>query len=253
MSSSFLSSFLRKKFAILTIIILTFNLFCLQPNSIPRPVTSQPTVKPFIPSTPQGLRNVEQYQQPTLASHLFPVRIIFISAYSHVHVYIRLLICSTHLTQVNANSTYQQAGNQAGGAHVPVSSQVAPPAHKMQQGVTPTAGPRGFMQVNNAGVQRPGMEPMQPPSPTHSSAASAPVAPAAPPPTVQTADTSNVPGNKTFYNYSVKKIKQGDFKFYLSGTIILFIKCSLAILKLLTAYFMFRHLYLYLGVNWKSF
>lgn len=102
------------------------------------------------------------------------------------------------MTQGSANSSYQQAGNQAGGAHVPASSQVAPPAHKMPQGVTPTPGPRGYMQVNNAGVQRPGMGPMQPPSPTHSSAPSAPVAPAASPPTVQTADTSNVPGDKPF-------------------------------------------------------
>lgn len=101
-----------------------------------------------------------------------------------------MLICGTHLTQG------QQAGNQVGGAHVPVSSQVTPPVHKMPQGVTPTTGPRGYMQVNNAGVQRHGMGAMQPPSPTHPSPASAPVAPAAPPPTVQTADTSNVPGEK---------------------------------------------------------
>ncbi|KAL8154969.1 hypothetical protein AgCh_000362 [Apium graveolens] len=140
-----------------------------QPNSAPRPVTSQPAVKPFVPSTPQGLRNVEQYQQPTLASQLYPV---------------------------SANSSYQQAGNQTGGAHVPVSSQGGPPVHKMPQGVTPTPGPRGYMQVNNAGVQRPGMGPMQPPSPTHTSPAPAPVAPAAPPPTVKTADTSNVPASQ---------------------------------------------------------
>lgn len=155
-------------------------------------------MKPFVPSTPQGLRNVEQYQQPTLASQLYPVCIISIFSYAHVHVYICLLICSSHLTQGSANSSYQQAGNQAGGAHGPVSSQVAPPAHKMPQGVTSTQGPRGYMQVNNAGVQRPGMGPMQPPSPTHSAAAPAPIAPAAPPPTVQTADTSNVPGDKPF-------------------------------------------------------
>lgn len=37
------------------------------------PVSSQPAVRPFIPSTPPVLKNVEQYQQPTLGSQLYPV------------------------------------------------------------------------------------------------------------------------------------------------------------------------------------
>lgn len=53
-----------------------FHLFSLQPNftaPAPAPVTSQPAVRPFIPSTPPVLRNAEQYQQPTLGSQLYPV------------------------------------------------------------------------------------------------------------------------------------------------------------------------------------
>ena len=138
-----------------------------------------------------------------------------------------MLICNTHLIQGSANSGYQQAGNQVGGAHGPVSSQVAPPAHKMPQGVTPAPGPRGYMQVNNAGVQRPGMGPMQPPSPTHSAPAPAPVTPAAPPPTVQTADTSNVPGDKPLTN-SLWKEKQGEIKLLCISQIIFFMNCLLA-------------------------
>ncbi|KAF7112271.1 hypothetical protein RHSIM_RhsimUnG0246200 [Rhododendron simsii] len=37
------------------------------------PLTPQTTVKPFVPATPPVLRNVEQYQQPTLGSQLYPV------------------------------------------------------------------------------------------------------------------------------------------------------------------------------------
>ncbi|XP_038695842.1 protein transport protein SEC31 homolog B-like isoform X2 [Tripterygium wilfordii] len=43
-----------------------------QTNFAPLPVTSQPTVQTFVPSTPQMLRNAEQYQQPTLGSQLYP-------------------------------------------------------------------------------------------------------------------------------------------------------------------------------------
>ncbi|PQQ17145.1 protein transport protein SEC31 homolog B [Prunus yedoensis var. nudiflora] len=39
--------------------------------SVPH-VSSQPAVRPFIPSTPPVLKNVEQYQQPTLGSQLYP-------------------------------------------------------------------------------------------------------------------------------------------------------------------------------------
>ncbi|KAG9135371.1 hypothetical protein Leryth_007154, partial [Lithospermum erythrorhizon] len=39
----------------------------------PPPVSAQPAVKPFVPSNPPMLRNVEQYQQPTLGSQLYPI------------------------------------------------------------------------------------------------------------------------------------------------------------------------------------
>lgn len=42
-------------------------------NVTPPVSMPQPSVKPFIPATPPTLRNVEQYQPPTLGSHLYPV------------------------------------------------------------------------------------------------------------------------------------------------------------------------------------
>lgn len=62
--------------------------------------------------------------------------------------------------------------------------------------IAPTPTP-GFMPMaSSAMVPRPGMGTMQPPSPPQPAATQQPVvAPAAPPPTIQTADTSNVPGN----------------------------------------------------------
>ncbi|KAM7512358.1 hypothetical protein LguiB_011233 [Lonicera macranthoides] len=140
-----------------------------QMNFAPPPVSTQPTVKPFIPSTPPVLRNVEQYQQPTLGSQLYPG---------------------------NSNPNLQ-AGPQGAGSIGPTSSQVGPaPGQKMPQVVAPVPGPGGFMPINNSGVQRPGIGPMQPPSSTQSTVLPPAVTPAAPPPTVQTVDTSNVPAQQ---------------------------------------------------------
>lgn len=61
--------------------------------------------------------------------------------------------------------------------------------------VAPSPPPRGFMPVTNPGVvQGPTMGSVQPPSP-QSATVQPSVTAAAPPPTIQTADTSNVPGN----------------------------------------------------------
>ncbi|XVE76773.1 hypothetical protein DITRI_Ditri13aG0007600 [Diplodiscus trichospermus] len=47
-----------------------------QANFAPSPGTTQPTVRPFVPSNPPVLRNADKYQQPTtLGSQLYPVRI----------------------------------------------------------------------------------------------------------------------------------------------------------------------------------
>lgn len=99
------------------------------------------------------------------------------------------------MSQGNSNPNLQ-AGPQGAGSIGPISSQMGPaPGQKMPQVVAPVPGPRGFMPINNSGVQRPGMGPMQPQSSTQSTVLPPAVTPAAPPPTVQTVDTSNVPGN----------------------------------------------------------
>lgn len=74
------------------------------------------------------------------------------------------------------------------------------PGHTMPQVVAPAPPSRGFMPVPNPGtVQLPGMGLSQPPSPPTQSTPTQPALTApAPPPTVQTADTSNVPGNCSF-------------------------------------------------------
>ncbi|KAH0728249.1 hypothetical protein KY284_004114 [Solanum tuberosum] len=139
-----------------------------QGNIAPPPVATQPAKTSFIPSNPPALRNVEQYQQPTLGAQLYPGP---------------------------ANPGYA-GGHNVPPAYVPHPSQAGPAlGQKMPQVVAPSQAPRGFMPVNNP-VQRPGMAPMQPPSPTQPSQAQQPAAPAAPPPTVQTVDTSNVPAQQ---------------------------------------------------------
>ncbi|KAF8395805.1 hypothetical protein HHK36_019759 [Tetracentron sinense] len=139
-----------------------------QANFAAPPVTSQPAVRPFVPATPPMLRNVEQYQQPTLASQLYP--------------------------------GYQSVPFGTGSLGSVPSQVGLVPGHKLPHVVaptptpTPTPTPRGFMPVNNSGVaQRPGMVTMQPPSPTQPAQVQPAITPAEPPPTVLTADTSKVP------------------------------------------------------------
>lgn len=63
-----------------------YSYFCLrQPNFAPAAVV-RPSLKTFVPATPPALRNVENYQQPTLGSQLYPVCIFFA---------IRLIYCLT--------------------------------------------------------------------------------------------------------------------------------------------------------------
>ncbi|XP_059651913.1 protein transport protein SEC31 homolog B-like [Cornus florida] len=140
-----------------------------QPTFAPPPVAAQPAAKPFIPATPAALRNVEQYQQPTLGSQLYPG---------------------------TANHSYQ-AGNPGGGSLDPLSSQPGPPpGHKMPQVVASTPSTRGFMPITNSGIKNPGMGPMQPPSATQPASVQRAITSAAPLLTVQTADTSNVPAHQ---------------------------------------------------------
>eukprot|EP00268_Persea_americana_P017116 TRINITY_DN181_c0_g1_i12.p1 TRINITY_DN181_c0_g1~~TRINITY_DN181_c0_g1_i12.p1 ORF type:complete len:1148 (-),score=249.03 TRINITY_DN181_c0_g1_i12:606-4049(-) len=135
-----------------------------QPTIATTPATNEPAVKTFVPSTPPILKNVEQYQQPTLGSQLYPGV---------------------------ANPPYQ-AGPPGPGSHGAVPSQLGVhPGHKLPQVVTPTPP---FVPSTGPGfLQKPGMAPMQPPSPVQPSQSQSVVAPPAPPPTVQAVDTSNVP------------------------------------------------------------
>ncbi|XP_058197427.1 protein transport protein SEC31 homolog B-like isoform X1 [Rhododendron vialii] len=127
------------------------------------PATTQPPVVPFIPATPAVLRNVGQYQAPTLGSQLYPG---------------------------TGNPNYQ-SGPQGGGSLGPIPSQAGQvPGHKV---LAPNPASVGFMPSMNPGIQRPGMGPTQPSSPTQPAQLQPAAAPATPPPTVQTVDTSNVP------------------------------------------------------------
>ncbi|KAB1998781.1 hypothetical protein ES319_D12G113900v1 [Gossypium barbadense] len=141
-----------------------------QANFAPSSGTTQPAVRPFIPSNPPVLRNADQYQQPTtLASQLYPG---------------------------SANPTYPAP--LASGSLASVPSQMGSvPGPKMPQVVAPPPASTGFMPVTNASVvQRPGMSPMQPSSPTQPALLQPAPAPAASPPTMQTVDTSNVPAHQ---------------------------------------------------------
>ncbi|KAF7836110.1 protein transport protein SEC31-like protein B-like [Senna tora] len=130
-----------------------------QQNFSTAPVT-QPPLRPFVPHTPPVLRNVEQYQQPTLGSQLYPT---------------------------TGNPPYQPTPP-------PTSQMGLVHGQKLTQDTAPTPNPRGFSPVSSTGaVQRPGMGSMQPPSPPQAAPVQPAPAPAAPAPTVQTADTSNVP------------------------------------------------------------
>ncbi|WOK96042.1 hypothetical protein Cni_G04749 [Canna indica] len=139
----------------------------MQPNFTQPASVAQPAIKPFVPATPPALRNVEQYQQPSLGSQLYPG---------------------------SGNPVYQP------GPPLPASHGIGGPqpaavtGHGLAQPAAPAPGSRGFMPVPNPNfAPRPGMNPVQPSSPTKPPQPQSTAVPAAPPPTVQTADTSNVP------------------------------------------------------------
>ncbi|XP_072975140.1 protein transport protein SEC31 homolog B-like isoform X2 [Typha angustifolia] len=135
-----------------------------QPNFVPSSV-SQPSTKTFIPSSLPGLKNAEQYQQPSLGSQLYPGVV---------------------------NPTYQTGPSVSAPQGVGASLTGNAPSHKFPQAV-PTNQASRFMPVTNQGLsQRPGLNPAQPSSPTQPSLTQPSFAPPAPPPTVQTVDTSNV-------------------------------------------------------------
>ncbi|XP_010269720.1 PREDICTED: protein transport protein SEC31 homolog B-like [Nelumbo nucifera] len=134
------------------------------------PVITQPAVRPFVPATPLVVRNVEQYQQPTLGSHLYPGV---------------------------ANPTYQP-GPPVTGSIASMPSQLASvPSLKPPQVMAPAPTQKGFMPVSNSGfVQTPAMGAMQPSNPTQPAQVQPATAPPAPAPTVQTVNTSNVPAHQ---------------------------------------------------------
>ncbi|XP_010552746.1 PREDICTED: protein transport protein SEC31 homolog B-like isoform X2 [Tarenaya hassleriana] len=145
----------------------------LQPSFAPAPVSNaQPSMRTtFVPSTPPALKNVEQYQQPTMGSHMFTG---------------------------SFNPAYPTPPGPA--PHGSAASQVSHfPTPKMPQVVAPTKTPIGFTPMATPGVApRSGMGSVQPASPPAAQQAAAQPAPtpATPPPTVQTADTSNVPAHQ---------------------------------------------------------
>ncbi|KAK4794174.1 hypothetical protein SAY86_012168 [Trapa natans] len=133
-----------------------------QPSfAAPAPSGSHQATRTFVPAPPPVLKNVEQYQQPTLHSQLYPA----------------------------TTPTFQPL--------TPTTAPVGPspaPSARMPHVVGPALTPGGFTPISNPGVvQRPGMPTMQPSSPVQSTPTQPAVAPPAPPPTVQTADTSKVP------------------------------------------------------------
>lgn len=101
-----------------------------------------------------------------------------------------------------SNPGYQSAPPGIGSFAPNASLTGPPPAQNIPHVGAPNPGPKGFMTISNAGVQRPGMSSMQPPSP-QAAPTQSPVTPAAPPPTVQTADTSNVPGKLTLFQIRI--------------------------------------------------
>ncbi|CAL9106090.1 unnamed protein product [Musa acuminata var. zebrina] len=136
-------------------------------NFNPPAAAAQPTIKPFVPTTPAALRNVEHYQQPSLGSQLYPGV---------------------------ANSVYQPGPPIPASHGVGASQPAAGTGHRFSQPAGPVSAPRGFMPVPNSNfTQMPGMSPAQPSSPTKPPQPQSVTVPSAPSPTVQTVDTSNVP------------------------------------------------------------
>ncbi|XP_048609777.1 protein transport protein SEC31 homolog B isoform X1 [Brassica napus] len=144
-----------------------------QPSYPPGPASNaQPSMRTtFVPSTPLALKNADQYQQPTIASHSF-----------------------TLCDQGPSNNAYPVPPGPGSYASSGPSQIGQYPNPKMPQVVGPGAGPIGFTPMSTPGVvPRSVIGSVQPASPQTQQAAPAP---AAPPPTVQTADTSNVPAHQ---------------------------------------------------------
>ncbi|KAM0954325.1 putative transcription factor WD40-like family [Dioscorea sansibarensis] len=136
----------------------------LQPNLTP-PVLAQPTVKPFVPANPPTLKNADHYQQPTLASHLYPG-------------------AANHMFRPGPPGLSHGVGALPAGSA---------PGQPFPSAVTPSPATRGFKPISNPGfVQRPSASPVQPSSPTQPALPTAVAARLTSPPTVQTADTSSV-------------------------------------------------------------
>lgn len=150
------------------------------PSSVPAPhqtnfappVAQQP-VKTFVPSTPPVLKNADQYQPPSLMSHIYPgVPPATIGTYAY------------------------QPGVPAPPSVGSTPVQPPPVPNVMLPGpsTAPAAPPRSFMPVTTPAVpQQAGLvPPVQPQSPTQSSQVQTVTAPPMPPPTVQNVDTTNV-------------------------------------------------------------
>ncbi|KAL0806033.1 hypothetical protein Bca101_098524 [Brassica carinata] len=141
----------------------------MQPSYPPAPASNaqQSMRSTFVPSTPAALKNANQYQQPTIASHSF-------TGPSN----------NAYPVPPGPGSYVPSAPSQVGQYSNPMMSQVAAPG----------AGPVGFTPMSTPGVApRSVIGSVQPASLPAPQAAPAP---AAPPPTVQTADTSNVPAHQ---------------------------------------------------------
>ncbi|KAL5994613.1 hypothetical protein ACLOJK_024666 [Asimina triloba] len=136
-----------------------------QANLAPSPVTAEPMVRSFVPSTLPILKNVEQYEQSTLGSQLYP----------------------------GVSNAYQSMppGYASSNTHLPHEGSVS--CDKLPQFVAPTPS-HSFMPVSNPGFfPGPGGGSLQPPGSTQPAQPEALVQPPAPPPMVQTVDTLSVP------------------------------------------------------------
>lgn len=151
------------------------------------------------------LKNAGQYQQPTLGSQLYPVSMFpfdvcaceicsWMSKCNIKQLVSDIPKNSLYMFQGTANPTYQPVPHGNVPAAPIISQPGSVPGHTMPHVVAPTPSLKGFMPVNSAVVQRPGIGSMQPHSPTQAASVQPTITPAAPPPTVQTVDTSNVPG-----------------------------------------------------------
>eukprot|EP01018_Ginkgo_biloba_P001782 Gb_38895 [translate_table: standard] len=148
------------------------------PSSVPQPPqanfappVSQPLVKPFVPSTPPVLRNVEQYQQPPVNPQLYP----------------GVSPAGTHPYQIGGPASVSVGPT-------PVQPSLVPNVMLPAPATAPAAPPRSFMPVTTPGApQQAGMSPqVRPQSPTQASQVQPMTAAPAPLPTIQNVDTSNV-------------------------------------------------------------